>query len=241
MGIKDSSLEYRVWAADNVVYGPVELPVLISWAKEGRVTALNWIHVTPGDFWQRANALPELQALFQATAPAPQPPDPSVVAASPPTFSKIKPGMLRRIKILACLSNAQLGRFENFLALQSIRQWEQVVKQGDPGDGMYLVLEGELRVRLLISGKESIIATLAAGEFFGELSLFDHGPRSADVIANSDSLLLKLAAASFQRLTTQEPDLATPFLLAICQTLAARVRADNKRFGDSVRFARTAN
>ena len=98
---------------------------------------------------------------------------------------------------------------------------------------------GEVRVRMIIGGKESILATLAAGEFFGEVALFDHGPRSADVVANQDSLLLKISAGAFQRLVGEAPDQAAPFLFAICQTLIARIRADNKRYRDSIAFVRT--
>ena len=106
---------------------------------------------------------------------------------------------------------------------------------------MYLVLEGELRVRLMIAGKESIIATLMAGEFFGEVALFDQGARSADVIANQNSTLLKISAEAFGNLLAQAPDIAAPYLFSIGKTLVARIRADNKRYQDSVKFARTAS
>ena len=105
---------------------------------------------------------------------------------------------------------------------------------------MYLILDGELRVRMMLGGKETILTTLGIGEFFGEISLFDHGPRSADVVANKDSTLLKISAAAFENLTQQAPELAAPFLIAVGKTLAARIRADNKRFGDSLAFARAA-
>ena len=96
---------------------------------------------------------------------------------------------------------------------------------------MFLILEGELRARMMIGGKETILATFGAGEFFGDMSLFDHGPRSADVIANQDSTVLKISALAFDRLTREAPALATPFLQATAKTLAARIRADNKRLG----------
>ncbi|HYV30079.1 MAG TPA: cyclic nucleotide-binding domain-containing protein, partial [Candidatus Binatia bacterium] len=121
-----------------------------------------------------------------------------------------------------------------------VKQWTEIVGQGQHGDAMYLVLEGELRVRLMIGGKETILVTLSAGEFFGEISLFDHGPRSADVVANTDSLLLKIPASKFEKLLTQAPDLAAPFLFAMAKTLTARIRADNKRYRDSIHLARAA-
>jgi CRP-like cAMP-binding protein len=94
---------------------------------------------------------------------------------------------------------------------------------------MYLVMSGELRARTMVGGKETILATFGPGEFFGDMALFDHGPRSADVLANVDSTLFKISSASFDRLTREAPALATPFLQATARTLSARIRADNKR------------
>src|SRR6266516_1478944 len=102
--------------------------------------------------------------------------------------------------------------------------------------GVDKVVYGPVDLRMLVNGVqgEGVLATLAAGEFFGEVALFDHGPRSADVVANQDGLLLKISAGAFQRLVGEAPDQAAPFLFAICQTLIARIRADNKRFRDSI-------
>jgi len=97
-----------------------------------------------------------------------------------------------------------------------------------------------VRVRTMMGTKETVFATLNAGEFFGDISLFDHGPRSADVVANKDSTLLKITVPAFQRMTQEAPDLATPFLVAICKTLTSRIRADNKRYRDSINFSRAA-
>jgi CRP-like cAMP-binding protein len=145
---------------------------------------------------------------------------------------------LRRVKILGDLSDEDLARFVNFMELQTVRQWSQIVKQGDHGDAMFLVLDGEVRVRLLIEGKETTLVTLGPGDFFGEVSLFDQGPRSADVVANSDVLLLKISHAAFENLCGAAPEVAAPILVGIGKTLTARIRADNKRYRDSVVLAR---
>lgn len=226
---------YKIWGVDGVVYGPVELPVLVSWIKDERVAANTWIYREENDSWQKAGQIQELQLFFREK-PAAGVSGPLAALSS----ANLKPGTLRRVKILADMKDAQLERFVQFMEVQNARQWTEIVKQGDPGDAMYLVLEGELRVRLMISGRETILATLGLGEFFGEMSLFDHGPRSADVVANKDSVLLKISSASFEKLFTLAPELAAPFLLSTSKTLAARIRADNKRLKDSVNFARTA-
>jgi len=225
---------YSIWGVDKVVYGPVDLPMLVNWVQEERVTADSWIYLQDTDAWQKAAHIPELKMFFQ-TRGATHATEPTLDTTS----MTLRPGTLRRVRILAGLNDAQLERFVRFTELQPMRQSTEIVKQGSPGDAMFLVLEGEVRVRLMIAGKESILATLVAGEFFGEVALFDHGPRSADVVANQDGLLLKIAAGAFQRLVSEAPDQAAPFLFAICQTLIARIRADNKRFRDSIAFMRT--
>jgi CRP/FNR family cyclic AMP-dependent transcriptional regulator len=230
----ESSVAYSIWGADNVVYGPVELPTLIGWVKDERVLAETWVFDGQNDRWRKAAGLPELQIFFHKKS--------AHLAETHFVVDKtgITPGMLRRVKALAELSDEQLTRFLNFMEPQTARQWTQIVTQGDPENGMYLVLEGELRVRLMIGGKETILATLAAGECFGEMALFDQGPRSADVLANKDSLLLKISDEAFDRLRREAPELSTPILFSISKTLAARIRADNKRIKDSVSFARAA-
>lgn len=235
----DAIVGYRIWGVDNVVYGPVELPVLVNWIRDERVTADTWVFCEQAGAWKKAAAVTELQMFFGRRPGAAAGGGPSPGAFSP-LIPGVAPGALRRVRILADMTDQQLGRFAQMMEVQNVRQWTEIVKQGVPGDAMYLVLEGEVRVRLMIGDKESTLATLAAGDFFGEIALFDHGPRSADVVANKDSVLLKISSASFQKVVSESPDLATPFLFAIGRTLAARIRADDKRYRDSVVFARAA-
>jgi hypothetical protein len=222
---------------DKIVYGPVDLPILVNWVQEERVNADSWIHREDTDAWQKAARLPELKMFFQPGASSHA--TAATLGVLDDTSMRPRPGALRRVRILAGLTDAQLERFARFTELHQVPQWTEIVKQGSPGDAMYLVLEGEVRVRLMIAGKESVLATLAVGEFFGEVALFDHGPRSADVVANQDTLLLKIPAGAFQRFLGEVPDPAASFLFAMCRTLISRIRADNKRFRDSVALMRT--
>ncbi len=225
---------YKIWAVDDVVYGPVDFPTLTEWVSDERVLGETWVFVTQQDTWEKAGQIPELRRAFGSLLPG------GVAPAAAPLIAGIKPGALRRVKILSEMTDQQLGRFAQFMEVEHARQFHTIVKQGDPGDSMYLILEGELRVRQMIGGKETVLVTLLAGEFFGDISLFDHGPRSADVVANSPSVLLKVSATNFQRLVREAPELATPFLVAVCKTLTARIRADNRRLRDSINVARAS-
>jgi len=212
---------YFIWGVDDSPYGPIELPVLIDWIKDERVIPDTWIFSRSAGKWQRAADLMELNSHFGVTV--------IDATANKPAQTGFKPGMLRRIKILADLNDAQLAQLAEYLEVQQVKQWTVVFNQGDASDAMYLLMSGELRARSMAGGKETILSTFGPGDFFGDMALFDHGPRSADVIANVDSTLLRLSAASFNRLTHEMPALATPFLQATARTLAARIRADNKR------------
>ena len=220
MELQEGAHEFFIWGIDDSPYGPVELPVLIDWIKDERVLADTWIFARPDGNWRRAADILELRAHFNREII----PDSAAAPAS-----GIKPGSLRRIKILSQLNDAQLDRLAEFMEVHKVQQWMAVVKQGDAGNGMFFILQGELRARVMVGDKETILATFGPGDFFGDMSLFDQGPRSADVIANADSIVLKMSSVAFDRLTREAPALATPFLQATARTLAARIRADNKR------------
>ena len=229
MNPETSSNGFAIWGIDQSAYGPVELTVLVGWIKDERVLADTWVFSQKENCWKRAADMPELQMFFRAQA--------AVSSSSDAASPAIRIGILRRVKILGGLSDNQLERFASAMEMQRVPQWTEVVKQGQRGDTMFFILEGELRARIVQAGKETILSTLGPGDFFGEISLFDHGARSADVIANADSSVLKMTAAAFEKLAAESPDVAAPFLQAAIRTLAARIRADNKRIGDSARLS----
>lgn len=234
----DENRGFKIWGIDDVIYGPVDVLVLADWVQEERVTAETWVYDEGKDQWQKASQTAELRNFFDETAVRVKTNaayDTEMVSKSP----NLKPGSLRRIKVFAGLADEQLTRLVKHMELQEVKPFEEVVRLGTPGDAMYLILQGEVRVRMMIAGKESILTTLTSGDFFGEISLFDHGPRSADVVANSDSILLRFSAAAFEKVVRTAPELAAPFLLAMGKTMTSRIRADNKRFRETIAFART--
>jgi CRP-like cAMP-binding protein len=211
----------------------VDLDTLVSWVQAKQVNADTWIFVPKLGVWQRAAQVPELLMFFRG----------GVKGSSLQPLASMQgldPRALRRLKILAGMNDEQLERFVEFVEIMRVPHWATIVKQGDQGDAMYLVVEGELSVRMKVAGAETTLAKLGMGDFFGDISLFDHGPRSADVIADSSSVLLKISAAAFAQLARQAPDLATPFLMSIGKTLTARIRAGNKHHAEAMKFSRVS-
>jgi hypothetical protein len=222
---------FRVWGEDNIAYGPVELPALVGWLRDDRVLQETWVHSEQRGEWAKAGDMVELKGLFKSKASAP----------SAATTPGINPGSLRRIKILADMSEPQLASFLKYMEVLKLAPNTTVCKKGDHGDAMFLVLEGELRARTMVGGRESTLATITVGECFGEMAVIDEGPRSADVVANGECVLLKISGAALKRLFQEAPALAAPFLMGLSKTISTRVRAITKRYEDSILFARSAN
>ena len=212
----DQVASYFIWGIDNSPYGPVDLTLLLQWISEGRVLQDTWVFEQSAGTWGRASQFPELEDHLNAVRHA-------------TSSHGLTPGLLRRIKILANLKDAQLAHLVDFMEPQQAPQHSIIFYQGDVGDAMYLVLSGELRARTVIAGVETVLATFTTGDFFGDMALFDNGPRSADIVANVDSSLLKISGVNFYRLIREAPALATPFLQATARALSSRIRADNKR------------
>jgi CRP/FNR family cyclic AMP-dependent transcriptional regulator len=96
-----------------------------------------------------------------------------------------------------------------------------VISEGDKSGSLYAILEGRVKVYLTdTGGKEFVLTTQGAGDYFGELSLLDDAPRSASVAAVEPCRLLVLSKQSFQDCLREHPDLA----LQIIRGLARRVR-----------------
>ena len=226
---------YWTWGADNISYGPVELPALISWIRDERVVANSWVFRDDDKTWRRASEQPDLAMFFRSGTPE------SRAVTPGPTALHLKPSMLRRIKVFAEMEENQIMSFCKYMQPMRVKQFAPVVKAGEPGDAMYLVLDGELRARVMMDGKESTLAIIQAGEFFGEISLLDHGPRSADVVANLESVLLKIPLSAFDQIIKEAPALALPFFVALSRSVVSRLRHISKRYEDTVHFARVAS
>jgi CRP-like cAMP-binding protein len=227
MDNKNRTSLYRVWANEKIVYGPFDLLTLVDWVRQKRVTADTWVYCERRSVWSKASATNALKLLFDPTQARPGHLASAIRAG-------VNADVMLRIKVLGGFNDAQLHSFVRYMEIVTVDSLSLVVREGDPGDAMFLILEGELRVRVIRRSKESILATLKAGDFFGEISLLDEGPRSADVVANERSTLLKISTGSFAKLRSEAPALAEPFLHSLSQILVGRLRSVNKRYVDSV-------
>ena len=103
--------------------------------------------------------------------------------------------------------------------------------EGDPGDRLYVVTEGKIKLgRTAADGRENLLAILGPGEMFGELSLFDPGPRTATATAVTDTSVLGLGHDELEPWLTGRPEVAAQLLGALAQ----RLRRTNEAMADLV-------
>jgi hypothetical protein len=228
MDTQQATETYRVWAHDNQVYGPIEFANLAHWVQENRVFPSTWVYLETRDEWLPAGKIEALHDYFSAQSGS------SVLNRRLPETDLITTEELRQFTILSSLSNEEIGKAIRLGELRHVRSGEIILKKDDPGDAMYFVLSGNVRARLLVGRDDKTLTRIPAGEFFGEMAMFTQSPRSADVVADGDTRLLRFSAKAFWQLITENPEAAAPVLFAIARTLANRISQDNWRFQKEV-------
>jgi CRP-like cAMP-binding protein len=136
---------------------------------------------------------------------------------------------LRSLPIFAELGDEELQTLADLVVLRKIPKGAFIVGQNEPGNAMYLLVEGRVKVSLASpDGKELALGYLDAPGHFGEMALVDAGPRSADVIAMTDVEVLSLDAKDLSRAIQVQPRLA----LSLIATLSHRLRNTITRLED---------
>jgi hypothetical protein len=214
---------FKLWAEDEKVYGPVDVNTLHQWIQDARLFPETFVQCQSDSCWRRAEDVEILREKFKAT--------PLAAGASHNGISSTA-AALREFPFFAGLTNEGLEQVAALGKTYEVEAGQLVVRQGDPCDSVYFVLDGELRVRLLVGVVDRVDKTLCKlgrGEFFGELGMFLRSKRTADVIAESQTRLFCIYTNAFQLLIKQIPELASPILFSIGTTMAQRVADDNQR------------
>jgi CRP/FNR family transcriptional regulator, cyclic AMP receptor protein len=134
--------------------------------------------------------------------------------------------VLRQVPLFESLSEADLQSFAELVRERSYPRGSVIVFEEDPGDALYVVAAGQVKVVLVAEdGREVILSVLGPGSFFGEMAILDEGPRSAHVIAMEESNLLILRRDDFHARLRAMPEVAISLLKEISRRLR---RADEK-------------
>ncbi len=117
-------------------------------------------------------------------------------------------GALPETALLASIPPAQLAGALEKMAARRFPAGMTVLREGEPGDSLYLITEGRVQVETRDdAGERVLLGSLGPGDFFGEISLLTSRPRTATVTALTDVETLELTRASLESLRAAYPDL----------------------------------
>ena len=129
--------------------------------------------------------------------------------------------MLSSVPIFEGLSKKELNEIARAAKDVTHRQGHTLAREGEAGVGFFLILDGRASVKV---GDRSV-RPMGAGDFFGEISLIDGGPRTATVTAETDVRTLGITPWTFKRLIEQNPAIAAKML----KVMAGRLRANARK------------
>ncbi len=137
---------------------------------------------------------------------------------------------LRRVPIFGGLNESSLERVASIMIEKTYSRKSIVFHEGDHGDSLYIIKVGRIKIaKVAIDGREKTLTILQAGDFFGEMAIFDNLPRSATAEAiDNDVRLFGLNKKDFERLIHENPTIA----LRIMKDLTSRIRQINQQVED---------
>src|SRR4029078_9913924 len=115
---------------------------------------------------------------------------------------------LSRVDVFRALDAQKIDRLSRRLRMMMFGTSEVILRQGDPGDSLYVVRSGHVVVQIGLGNGPKTVATLTAGNFFGEMSLMTGESRSATVVARTDVECYIVDKEAFQEIVHEKPELA---------------------------------
>jgi len=138
---------------------------------------------------------------------------------------------LRSAALFRDLDDEAAAALQESMVAVDLHRGAVLFREGDEGDRVYVVSDGKIKLgQTSPDGRENLLALLGPGQMFGELSLFDPGPRSATATAVTDTKLLGLGHEDLLPLLSGRPGVARGLLLQ----LASRLRRSNDTLADLV-------
>jgi CRP/FNR family cyclic AMP-dependent transcriptional regulator len=139
----------------------------------------------------------------------------------------MNPEELKHIAVLQTMDGEALARLATVLEQKDYAEGDTVFTEGDPGDSMYFIVKGCIRIekRAQASGAvHKTLAVLEAGDYFGEMALLDQKPRSASAVAAGSVSILRLSKEAFDQMQAQSSVAGMSVLFAMIRTSSERIR-----------------
>jgi len=139
--------------------------------------------------------------------------------------------VVRRAPLFTALDEAAAVSLRASMDTVKIAKGSILFKEGDDGEHLYVIVDGKLKLGTSSGdGRENLLSILGPGEMFGELSLFDPGPRTSTATAVTDAKLLSLGHEKVIPWLKQNPEVSLQLLTRLSQ----RLRRTNEAVGDLV-------
>lgn len=134
--------------------------------------------------------------------------------------------MLQSVPLFSAMTLEQLEAIHSCLTEQHYTKGEVIFNEGDIGDEMYIVADGQVEILLNLDSDEPLhLATVESGSYFGEMSVLDRDPRSAAARVTQDARLFVLKGEQLKELIYVMPEIA----FTIFRVLSERLRRSDKR------------
>ena len=142
----------------------------------------------------------------------------------------IDPAFLTQSPLFRNLDESERVQILIIGQVRSVKAGEVLFREGDAGDGLYVVMKGSVRISKQGATGEEALAVLEPPAFFGEMALIDFAARAADAIANEDTELFFIPLPELRSLIEAQHRIALKILYALCEVLAQRLRETNERY-----------
>ncbi len=144
---------------------------------------------------------------------------------------------LQKVSLFQDLNSAALSTLAGLLVLKKIAAGAVVFRESDDSDALYVVETGRVVISKHVQDQMDVVLTrFSAGDFFGEMGLFDAAPRSATAHAENDSTLWRLDRKAFQQILSDYPEMAARICYRLVIVFIERMRATNDQAREAIRW-----
>jgi len=136
--------------------------------------------------------------------------------------------LMKSVPVFEGIPERGLSWIRSLSHIRHFKENEHIFRRGEPGVGMYIILEGSVEIYRQEQDHRHTVAVLNTGDFFGELALLDDMPRSASARARSYSRLMGFYRPDLSSVLARRPRLASLILLNVARLLGSRLVATNQ-------------
>ena len=138
---------------------------------------------------------------------------------------------LKASKLFSGMDAEELPALERAARLQTYQAGRNIFQEGDPGDGLYVIVEGKVQITFLVGqDQRRVLSRLGPGDFFGEMAVLDNHPRSATATAETDTQVYFIRRDDLQHVLASSPALA----VSLVKEFSLRMREFNQRYTQEV-------